>query len=260
MKRAIFEIIEVHPDRKLSHIFDIFIISLIILSVIAIVLESFQGIRASFGVELRYFEYCSITIFSIEYLLRLWTSDLKYKKSTWLSSASVFFFSAYGLIDLFAILPFYLPLIVTIDLRFVRMLRLLRLLRIFKLDRYTHSLQLVIDVVKDKLPELGVTLFVTFLMLFFSSTLMFYIENDVQPEAFPNIVESFWWSITTLTTVGYGDVVPITGAGKIIASFMALLGIAVVALPTAIISSSFIERIHKRNGHKSCPHCGKEIE
>jgi voltage-gated potassium channel len=260
VKRRIYNIIEVSAGKKHSHFFDIFIIGLIILSVISIVLESFDYMQANFSKELKIFEYISVTIFSLEYLLRLWTCELKYSNKSKIGALGAFVFSAFGIIDLLAILPFYLPLIINVDLRFVRILRLFRLLRIFKLDRYTHSMHLVVNVLKDKVPELSVTLFVTFLMLFISATLMYYIEHDNQPEVFPNIIASFWWSITTLTTVGYGDAVPITGLGKIIASFMALLGIAVVALPTAIISSSFIEKIQHTSRHKKCPHCGEELE
>ena len=171
-------------------------------------------------------------------------------------------FSFFGIIDLAAVLPFYLPLIFPMDLRFVRILRLLRLFRILKLTRYNHSMQLVVDVVKDKKAELGITVFVTFLLMLLASAFMYFAEHESQPDKFPNIVASFWWAVTTLTTVGYGDVFPITNAGKLVASFMAILGIAVVALPTGILSSAFFDltRNQKSEEAKTCPHCGKKVE
>ena len=143
------------------------------------------------------------------------------------------------------------------------MFRISKLLRILKINRYTSALGLIIGVVKDKKDELIATVFVMGFMIIISSTMMYYFESEVQPEAFPNIVASFWWSIATLTTVGYGDIYPVTAMGKLFASIIAILGIGLVALPTGIISSGFIEIITKKDNSKSkivCPHCGESIE
>ena len=162
------------------------------------------------------------------------SSDLKY------------LVSPMAIIDLLAILPFYLPMFVLVDLRFLRMFRISRLLRIFKLNRYTEALSLILDVVKAKKDELLAALFVMGFMIMISSTMIYYFETDVQPDVFPNIIASFWWSIATLTSVGYGDIYPITTMGKIFAGIIAILGIGLVALPTGIISSGFIAAVSKK--------------
>ncbi len=226
-----------------------FIYTLIILNIIAIVLESYKDLRVAYGSIFRVFEIVSVIIFTIEYILRLWTTKNKLKFAT----------STFGIIDLIAILPFYLPFLFAFDLRILRILRLFRMLRVFKLGRYSKSLKLISNVLKDTKAELSITIFVAFILLVFSSTLMYYVENDAQPENFASIGHAFWWAIATLTTVGYGDVYPITGLGKFLSAIIALIGIGFVALPTGIISSAFIERI-KENKNIKCPNCGNTIK
>ncbi len=221
---------------------------LIVLNVFALILASYQEIALKFGTFFYWFEMVSVIIFTVEYVLRIWSSEKRLK----------FIFSPFGLIDLLAILPFYLPFLFAFDLRILRVLRLFRMLRVLKLGRYSKSLQLINDVLKDTKSELLTTVFVAFVLLVFSSTLMYYVEHDAQPEQFANIGNSLWWAIATLTTVGYGDVYPITALGKFLSAIIALIGIGFVALPTGIISSAFIEKVKdsKQNNGK-CPHCGK---
>lgn len=245
MKSKIYEFI------NKNSIFIKFIYGLIILNVITLILESYQELRVSFSVFFNYFELISVVIFTIEYLLRLWTSELdKSFKGNSIMKRFKFGFSTLGLIDLIAILPFYLPFIIPFDLRIVRILRLFRLLRIFKLGRYSKSLNTITSVLKSTKSELAITGFVAFILLVLSSTIMYYFENDVQPEKFASIGHSFWWAVATLTTVGYGDVFPITAMGKIMSGIIALIGIGFIALPTGIISSAFIERIQEQKKNK----------
>jgi len=249
--------------QKSNLIFDYSILTLIILSVLSIILESFPEIIRDFGTQLRAFNIFTITIFTIEYLLRLYVSDLTHPSHSKFKSAFKFIFSGYGLIDLLAILPFYIPMLIKVDLRFLRILRLTRVLRILKVNRYNNSLMLIGTVIKEKRSELAVTGFVTLLLLVFASFIMYYVEGPAQPEAFPNILSALWWAVATLTTVGYGDIYPITGLGKIISGFIALLGIGLVALPTGLISAGFISKIENKksdNEVKRCPHCGEVIE
>ncbi|MFC2109540.1 ion transporter [Bacteroidota bacterium] len=240
-----------------------FIYALIVLNVIALILESYEELNAIYSPVFYYFELFSVAIFTVEYLVRIWVSDkTKEDKKERLNFA----FSTLGIIDLIAILPFYLPFIFPIDLRIVRILRLFRLLRIFKLSRYSKSLKTIRSIFKEVKSELSITVFVTFVLMILSSTLMYYIEHDDQPEQFASIGDAFWWSIATLTTVGYGDVYPVTGLGKLLSGIIALIGIGFVALPTGIISSAFIEKIQKDKKKKkvakacNCPHCGKNID
>ena len=248
--------------RRISRVFDYFIMILILLSVLAIILESIKEVNNQFGSVLRVFNIISVVVFSIEYLIRLYVSDLTHPSTSCIKSACRFVFSAYGLIDLLAILPFYLPMLIRMDLRFIRTLRLTRCLRILKMNRYNDSLDLIWSVIKEKRSELMVTGFISFLLVLFASFVMYYIEGEQQPEQFPNILASFWCAVATLTTVGYGDVYPITGLGKVISGLIAIMGVGIIALPTGLISAGFMNKIEdkKKKDLNTCPHCGKEID
>lgn len=264
MKQKVYDILSE------NQIFIKFIYGLIVLNVISLILESYHDIKVEYSYFLDIFEIISVIVFTIEYVLRFWTADLCEDFSgTSFRKRVQFTFSGLGLIDLISILPFYLPLFFTFDLRILRILRLFRLLRIFKLGRYSKSFKIITSVLKESKSELGVTVFVAFVMLVLSSTLMYYIENEVQPENFASIGHAFWWAVATLTTVGYGDVYPMTGMGKFLSGFIALIGIGFIALPTGIISSVFVEKVQQENAKKealkkaeeqdktcTCPNCG----
>jgi len=265
-KKRIFQIFEkAKPGDIPSLIFDWSLVILISLNVFSVILESFSTLKLRYQDLFTSFEFISVVVFTIEYLLRIWTSDLKYPRKNRFISILAFMFSGMAIIDLLSILPFYIPLATSIDLRVLRVLRLTRMLRILKIGRYSASLALIGRVLKRSKSDLIVTLFVTFLLLLLASSLMYYVENPVQPDKFPNIVASAWWTIVTLTTVGYGDIYPVTVLGKILGGLIALLGIGLVALPTGIISSGFMEEIRLKNQsevkkNKVCPHCGKPID
>lgn len=269
-KLRIYQILEkAENGDKQSKTFDIFIILLIISNVLAIILESFSELALQYKSFFRFFELVSVIIFSAEYLLRIYTAKQKYPNTKNFKAVFKFVFSTMALIDLFAILPFYLPMFILIDLRFLRILRLTRILRVLKIQRYNNSLSLINRVIGNKKEELVVTLFITFILLLLASSTMYFVETNAQPESFPNVIASFWWAIATLTTVGYGDVYPVTILGKILSGIIALLGIGIVALPTGIISSGFVEEIDKskeklnsqtNDEPKSyCPFCGKKL-
>ncbi|WP_430816157.1 ion transporter [Carboxylicivirga sp. RSCT41] len=260
MRKLIYKLIDKNDGSRLSTIFDYVIMTLIVLSVVSIILESIESIKVSYGGYLKAFNIFSITIFSIEYLLRIIASGKTHPANNKFKSALKFIFSTYGIIDLLAILPFFLPMLIKLDLRFLRALRLTRILRILKLNRYNSSMNLIWLVIKEKRPELTVTGFISFLILLISSFLMYYIEGKEQPEAFPNILASFWWAVATLTTVGYGDVYPVTAMGRVLAGLIAILGIGIIALPTGIISSGFLTKVERLKSSNKCPHCGGELE
>lgn len=242
------------------------IYALIILSVIAIIADSFPAYRAKYHDKLHLFEVIAVIIFTIEYIVRIWCAD--YDASNFKESVKhrlKFIFSFYGIIDLVAILPFFLPLIFSLDIMMVRALRLLRLLRIFKLGRYSKSMKLISHVLQETKSELLVTLFVCSILVVLSATLMYHIESHAQPEAFEHIGHSLWWSVATLTTVGYGDITPITPMGRFLGAVIALIGIGFVALPTGIISSVFISKINEDRQTTlhitcTCPNCKTEFE
>ncbi len=262
MKHKVYNLIEkgAHGSR-VNRFFDYFIMSLILLNLAAIVLETVPQIKQPFYWYFKSFEIFSVIIFSVEYLMRIYISDLTHPSTSKTKSVFKFIFSAYGLIDLAAILPFYLPFIIKLDLRFLRILRLMRFFRILKLNRYNNSLNLIWTVMKEKKEELTITVTLTSIILVIASILMFYIEGDVQPNKFPNVFACLWWAIATLTTVGYGDVYPVTSFGKVVSGIIALMGIGLVALPTGLISAGFMEKVNKKHhDHTKCPHCGKELD
>lgn len=228
-----------------------FVLILIFANVISIVLESFKPIRNNYHYGLMIFEYFSVSVFSLEYLSRLITADYKYTSGSKTGKVIRYIFSFGSIVDLLSIIPSFL----SFDLR---VLRLLRVSRLLKLGRYSKSLEMIVEVFHEKRTELLTTLFLSFLLLIIASCLMYYAENGIQPEAFPNIMEAFWWAVCTLTTVGYGDVYPITPLGKLIAGSIAILGIGIVALPTGILSSAFIEKLNGPN--KTCPECREEVQ
>jgi voltage-gated potassium channel len=251
LKRKIYGIINENP------FFLVFIQSLIIINMLAVMLESVSYLHKNYGPFFYWFEVVSVAIFTIEYLARVWSADFGTMQP--IKRRLKFIFSFLGLIDLVAILPFYLPFLITFDLRFLRIMRLVRLFRVFKIARYSMALKLIGKVLKRKKEEIFLTLFITFLLLIVASSFMFYVEHEAQPEEFTNIFQSLWWAVATLTTIGYGDIYPVTVLGKLLSAIIAILGIGLVALPTGIISSGFIETIKENRKPHICPHCGKEI-
>ena len=220
--------------------FDAFIYILIIANILAMVLESHSFIKDRFGQIFSFFELISILIFTAEYFYRIYMS---YKEKK-LKGVFSYVFSFFGIIDFISILPFYIKQFVLIDGRFFRILRLFRLSRIFKLGRDSKSLKLFIKALSAVKNELKFTFFLSLLCILFSASAIYFLENEAQPEVFSSITASLWWATVSLATVGYGDVVPLTVWGKVFAGFISLVGIGVVAIPTGIISASFVEEIH----------------
>lgn len=258
MKQHILNLIEKGKHGKQANlIFDYLIMALIILSIASIILESMT--YHNINNWLHGFNIFAVIIFTIEYLLRLYVSDFTHPSGNRIKSAFKFIFSFHGIIDLLAILPFYLPMLIKTDLRFLRALRLTRILRILKMNRYNNWLHIITEVINDKKQPLAITVFFAFIILVISSFLMYFLEGEAQPEAFPNIPAAFWWAIATLTTVGYGDIYPITAMGKLVSGIIAFLGIGIIALPTGLISVGFMDKVESSKPI-NCPHCGKPIE
>jgi voltage-gated potassium channel len=262
LKRRIHEILEpIHAKDKLSRVVNLFLIILILLNVLAVILESVQGYSLLYSGLFKIFEICSVTIFTVEYLLRVWTCDSDEEFAAPVIGRLRFIVKPMSIIDLLAILPFFLPLLFVFDFRFIRILRVIRILRLLKLGRYFEVIQKLGRVFVAKREELIFTLGIVVLLLVISSTLMYYVENPVQPEVFSSIPAAMWWGVATLTTVGYGDVYPVTPVGKMLGAVIAIIGIGMVALPTGIIGSGFMEEIRYNSNEKIiCPHCGREFE
>lgn len=262
-RQKVWEIVEAtdhdeKPKKNLDY-FDLFILILILLNAAAVILETVESIEQQYQVLFFRFEVFSVIVFTIEYLVRIWasTSQEKYKQPFW--GRVKFMLTPMALIDLLAILPFYLAFS-AFDLRFIRTLRIFRLFRLMKLARYSSSIQLFGNVLRNRKEELVVTATIVLVLMVLSASFIYFAEHEAQPEAFPDIPGSMWWAIVTLTTVGYGDVYPVTVLGKVFAAVIAILGIGMFALPTGILGASFVEELEKRRqGKNCCPHCGEEI-
>ena len=233
MKQFIKSIVEINDNKK-SKYFAFFIQALILLSVITFSIETIPNLKPQTRTILQSIELFSVIIFSLEYLLRIYVADNKPK----------FIFSFFGIIDFLAILPFYLSF--GIDLRSLRALRFLRLFRILKLVRYNRAMNHFTRAIKSVKEEIFLFIFITIILIYFSAVGIYYFENQAQPEHFSSIFDSLWWAIITLTTVGYGDVYPITVGGKVFTFIILMIGLGIVAIPTGIISSALTKSVDKK--------------
>ncbi len=264
MKEKIYNLIREDDENGVySNLFDWTIIGLIIINICLVILDTFN-LSSFYEIISSKIEFFSIVVFTIEYLLRVWTSTFQFNQLTPIKARLKYIFSFMAIVDLLAILPFYIPLIITIDLRALRTLRLVRLLRILKFNRYSDSMMNIIDVFKKKKFELLSSFFVVMLLMIISSVIMYNLENSSQPESFNNALSGLWWAVATFTTVGYGDIYPITIGGKFMAGIISILGIGLVAVPTGIISAGFVEsiKVHdiENKQKKYCPYCGEKLE
>lgn len=225
MKNILWSILEDNTTKK-GRYFDYFIQALIFLSLVSFSLDTLPNLSEEFRQFLDGFEVFSIIIFSIEYLLRVYVSKKPFK----------YIFSFYGLIDIIAILPFYLNKF--LDLRFLRAFRIFRVFRALKLMRYNKALNrfnLAFKIVKE---EIILFFMVTLVLIFITSAGIYFFENEAQPEVFKSVFHSAWWSIVTLTTVGYGDVYPITIGGKIFTFFVLMIGVGLVTIPAGLVATA----------------------
>ena len=254
-----------HPElgeTRWDKIINGFILVLIILNVIAVILETVQSLHEAYREFFKIFDLVSVIIFSIEYILRVWSCnhDPRYKHS--LLGRLKYMVSAGALIDLLAILPFYIHIVVGLDLRMLRLLRLLRFLRLFRLTAYMKSATMVKNVFVKRANDLKLSLVLILCLIIIASSLLYFAEHNAQPNVFSSIPASFWWAVVTVTSVGYGDMVPITIAGKVLTAIISLSGLAIFALPAGIITAGFLEEMRKMKVKEVhiCPHCGKDID
>jgi voltage-gated potassium channel len=225
---------------------DIFLSILIMLNLVAVCLESVESINQQYHGALVAFEWFSVSIFLVEYILRIGSiaADNRHAAKTATGRRASYIFSFTGLIDLAAILPSILPLIMGgVDLRWLRVLRLVRLL---KISHYSSALEDLFSAVYEERRSFAAALYLMAIALFLSSSMMYLAEYEVQPENFRSIPKTMWWSLITLTTVGYGDVSPITPLGQVIGAFTALMGVCTVALLTGIVASAFSSQMARR--------------
>lgn len=245
-KHGIYTALEKQQGNSLAKWLNVSLMVLIMLNVLVVILESEPGIHAQYRPLFERFEIFSIVVFSAEYLLRVWaaTESDKPRFQPALRGRLRYMLTPMSIIDLLSILPFYLG--VFFGVNDLRILRSLRLLRILKLTRYSASLELLIQVTKQEAENLISALLVLGVLIVLSATGMYLVEGDLQPQQFGSIPRALWWALVTLSTIGYGDAIPITIAGKLFAGLIIMTGVAVAALPAAILSSGLINELNRR--------------
>lgn len=239
LRRNVSQLIEFNASASRSaRVMDLTMVTLIIANVIAIMLESVTEIHQQYIDYFWYFEIFSIVVFTIEYLLRVWSCpdiDTEKYEDTFKGRCR-YLLSVPALIDLAAILPFYLSLFIAIDLRF---LRVFRVFRVFKLTRYSSAVNTLLKVLREESSAFFAAFSILAIVLILTASGIYLLEQDVQPEAFGSIPAAMWWATSTLTTVGYGDVTPITPMGKVFGGLITVIGMGMVALPAGILASGF---------------------
>jgi len=261
LKHRVHEVLDVAGEGDfLSRVADLVILTLIAVNAVIVILESVESVRLVAGDVFQRIELFSVGVFSVEYVLRVWSCTVDPKFARPIRGRLKFMTSAIGLIDLAAILPFFLPAM-GLDMRQARMVRLVRFLRIAKLARYASAFGTFHRILKARKEELVATFSWIFFMLLVASSLMYFTEGSIQPEHFSSIPASMWWGVATMTTLGYGDVIPVTAFGKLLASVVALIGMGMFALPAGILGSAFVEDIQAQKGERKhrCPNCGENV-
>ena len=249
-RSRLYEILEVaRPGDYASKVFDSLLIVLILTNVLAIILESISELNEKYGIWFEHFDFFSVMVFTVEYILRIWTSvennQSLVAKDTPLKKRLRYMRSPAAIVDLLAILPFYIALIGPSSLD-LRILRAFRLLRIFKLTRYSQSMTLMLTAISDHLRSFIAAITILTIVMLLAASGIYVFEKEAQPDAFGSIPHAMWWAFATLTTVGYGDVTPITTWGKVFGAAITVVGVGMVALPAGILASAFSEQLRMR--------------
>jgi voltage-gated potassium channel len=236
--------------KKLIDFLDASLLILILINVLAVIYETVDGLYQAYKVWFDGIEVFSISVFTVEYICRLIFSvhDKRFRHP-WKGRLN-YALTPMALIDLFSILPFYLPFIFPFDLRFIRIIRLLRVFRILKVAHYSKKLALIIKVIHSKRHELGLTFLLAVIVLVINSCMMYFAEHETQPVAFPDIPTTIWWCFMTLSTIGYHDIIPMTSFGKFIHVVNIFVGIGLFALPAGILGEGFVSAIAQENKKK----------
>jgi voltage-gated potassium channel len=258
LKARLYRILE-QPEAsdRIAQVWNLTIVGAIAMSTIALIAETVDSVARQFQPMLQTIELASLVLFGTEYAARLWVITCSPRYSHPFFGRLRFALTPLALIDLLAIAPALVA--ARVDLRFLRVARLARVLRILKLARYSQGIGLIGRVVKRKREELLVALGLFVILLVMTSALMYFAEHDAQPKPFSSIPAAMWWAVVTMTTLGYGDVYPVTVLGRILAGMTALLGIFAFALPTSILGAGFLAELEGGGKSESCPKCGHSL-
>ncbi len=242
LRQLTYQRLEVSAGRT-GRMLNAALMLLIALNVAGVILESVPGLQRAYGLWFRLFEIFSVVVFSIEYLARIWACAESERFGNGWRGRLRYMLTPMALVDLFAILPFYLGVLIDVDTRF---LRALRLLRVFKLARHSTAMDLLLTVVRNEVAIVASSLFIMLIIIVMAASGIYLIEREAQPDAFESIPQAMWWAAVTLTTVGYGDVIPVTVLGKVFGLVITVAGVGMVALPAGILASGFSQELLKR--------------
>ena len=247
VKKRIYDIIQIGNVGDLpSRLFDIFITVVILVSVTAAILSTYSELSRYEGI-LDAIELVTVIIFTVEYVLRLWTADVMYPGKSGLMARLTFVFSITGIVDFLTFFPYYLPIVFPAGIVAFRVFRVIRIFRLFKINSRYDAFNVIIDVLKEKRKQIFSSVIMVLILMVASSLCMYSMEHEAQPDKFKNAFSGIWWSTSTLLTIGYGDIYPVTVGGKIMAIVISFLGVGMVAIPTGIISAGFVESYTKIN-------------
>lgn len=242
-RKRLFEILEIGSDLDAaSRIYDFVSAFAIVINIIASVMYTYDHLRLEYGKALIIIEQVTVAFFAIDYILRVFTAKFLYAKETESKAIFKYIFSFDGIIDLLSFLPYYLPIFFPTGTVAFRMIRVVRIFRLFRINAYHDSLSVITEVLKGKRQQLISSVFIILILMLASSLCMYSLEHEAQPEVFSNAFSGIWWAASTLLTVGYGDIYPITTLGKMFGIFIAFLGVGMVAIPTGIISAGFVNQ------------------
>ena len=241
-RRRIFEIVEIGSTGDLiSRLYDLLYTISILVNLTATILSTFDSIEAQHGALLDVLDLITVVFFTIDFALRIYTADYRYPGKTLPRAAARYMVSFSGIIDILSFLPFYLPVFFPAGAVAFRMLRVIRIFRLFRINGYYDSLNVITSVLSSKRKQLVSSVAIILVLMLASSLCMYSLENAAQPDVFKNAFSGIWWAASTLLTVGYGDIYPITTAGRILGIIITFLGVGMVAIPTGIISAGFVE-------------------
>lgn len=229
-------------DEPINQAYDFISTAALLLNLTASILLTFDKMQAEYGGILLFIESATVLFFGIDYVLRLITANYLYPDSNERDSLLRYIFSFAGIIDLLSFLPYYLPVFFPAGLAVFRMFRVVRIFRLFRINTYYDSLNVITEVIVSKRQQLLSSVFIILTLILASSLCMYSLEHEAQPEVFQNAFSGIWWSVSTLLTVGYGDIYPVTTMGRVFSIIITFLGVGMVAIPTGIISAGFVEQ------------------
>ena len=245
-KKRVFEIIEIGaPEDYISRAYDITGVIAIILNLAVSIAYTFENIRNTCGETLLLIESITVAFFALDYVLRLWTIKFLHPNMSPRESLCTYLLSFSGIVDLMSFLPYYLPIFFPAGSVAIRMFRIIRVFRLFRINAYYDSLNVIADVIRGKAQQIISSVFIIMVLIVASSLCMYGLENPAQPDVFVNAFSGIWWAVSTLLTVGYGDIYPVTPLGQTLAIIVTFLGVGMVAIPTGIISAGFVEQYSK---------------